>query len=556
MKSIQTKFIIIILAGILLSSMIIGGAGVYSAQKVVNQDSEMIMNLLCSEKAKELDNFFGRVEQSVDIMASYAIDSLESPQKLQDEEYREQYNAEMQRLCVEIASYTEGALSVYMRYTPELSTDTAGFFWGTDSNGGEYEEFAVTDLSMYDPSDFERVGWYYVPIENGKPTWLEPYLNRNINQYIISYVIPMYQDDTLIGIVGIDIDFNMIIEQINKINPYRTGYAFLTDMNGTIMYHRELERGTDLQDAADDLIGIADELQKGDYSEELIAYRYKGKDMRLVHHNLSNDMQLVITAPSAEIDREKNVLIKQILFGAVVICLFFIWITIITTRTIIRPLKELTVVARKIAQGDLSVAPAHGTKDEVGVLAESFRQTVSHLQKHIDYIHGLAYRDTLTGTKNKTAYQDYVNKLEERMRLGMSEFAVVVFDVNNLKKANDTYGHEFGDTLIADACKLISRCFNVDSVYRIGGDEFVVILEGEDYQNWEQSVNRFEQIIEEEREKTTDAGQYLSIAHGYALYYRETDLIYSDVFKRADKAMYVRKAGMKKQESANENARP
>ena len=77
MKSIQTKFIILILTGILLSSMIIGGVSVLSSQKVVKKDSAMIMNLLCSENAEELDQILGNIEQSVEIMADYALERLE-----------------------------------------------------------------------------------------------------------------------------------------------------------------------------------------------------------------------------------------------------------------------------------------------------------------------------------------------------------------------------------------------------------------------------------------------------------------------------------------------
>ena len=78
------------------------------------------------------------------------------------------------------------------------------------------------------------------------------------------------------------------------------------------------------------------------------------------------------------------------------------------------------------------------------------QQTVNHLQKYINYINGLAYRDGLTGVKNKTAYQETVIRLEEQTRIGRPQFAVVVFDINGLKEINDTNGHDFGDMLIID----------------------------------------------------------------------------------------------------------
>lgn len=117
----------------------------------------------------------------------------------------------------------------------------------------------------------------------------------------------------------------------------------------------------------------------------------------------------------------------------------------------------MNTAAKKIAEGDYSVSISNQTKDEVGTLAESFQKTVDSLQKYITYINGLAYRDPLTGVKNKTAYQEAERQMEERMRTGQPEFAVVVMDINGLKTVNDTCGHDFGDILIIDACKLICR---------------------------------------------------------------------------------------------------
>ena len=127
------------------------------------------------------------------------------------------------------------------------------------------------------------------------------------------------------------------------------------------------------------------------------------------------------------------------------------------------------------------------------MLADSFQQTVSHLQKYINYINGLAYRDALTGVKNKTAYQETIANLEERTRTGRPEFAMIVFDINNLKIINDTLGHDFGDILIIDSCKLICKVFKRSPVYRIGGDEFVVILENDDFNKYEELLARFKQ---------------------------------------------------------------
>ena len=168
------------------------------------------------------------------------------------------------------------------------------------------------------------------------------------------------------------------------------------------------------------------------------------------------------------------------------------------------------------------------------------------MQKYINYINGLAYRDGLTGVKNKTAYQETVIRLEEQTRIGRPQFAVVVFDINGLKEINDTNGHDFGDMLIIDACKIICKVFKHSPVYRIGGDEFVVILEDADYQHYNELLVRFQGALDEFNQYARSDGQ-ISIARGIALYEEETDLTFGDVFKRADESMYQNKAIMKRQ---------
>ena len=193
----------------------------------------------------------------------------------------------------------------------------------------------------------------------------------------------------------------------------------------------------------------------------------------------------------------------------------------------------------------MSVSISHVTKDEVGTLADSFQMTVNHLKQYISYINGLAYRDGLTGVKNKTAYEDMAKRMEERMRTERPQFAVLVFDLNNLKRVNDTCGHDFGDMLIIDACKLLCQTFKNSPVYRIGGDEFVVLLENSDLENYATLLDKFQSNLDEYNQSVRVGSSRISIARGIAVYNSTTDLVFGNVFKRADSAMYQNKQAMK-----------
>ncbi len=155
----------------------------------------------------------------------------------------------------------------------------------------------------------------------------------------------------------------------------------------------------------------------------------------------------------------------------------------------------------------------------------------------------IANVDALTGVKNKHAYQEE----EERLNLMIAnqqapEFALVILDVNDLKKVNDTQGHQAGDKYICDACKLICDNFKRSPVFRTGGDEFLVIAEGEDYRSIEELMDN---INAHNREAVAAGG--IVIACGMSRW--ENDDKVSAVFERADKLMYENKSRLKKEKA-------
>ena len=149
----------------------------------------------------------------------------------------------------------------------------------------------------------------------------------------------------------------------------------------------------------------------------------------------------------------------------------------------------------------------------------------------------IAYRDALTGVKSKSAYVEAEQQKNILIQNGNAEaFAVVVFDINDLKKTNDTYGHDKGDELIRSGCRIICQKFKHSPVFRIGGDEFVAILERDEYLNRESLMNEFNQLMENRKED-----EQVVVSMGMAEYVIGKDSSFNEVFTRADHNMYERK---------------
>ncbi|MBQ8971088.1 MAG: GGDEF domain-containing protein [Lachnospiraceae bacterium] len=167
-------------------------------------------------------------------------------------------------------------------------------------------------------------------------------------------------------------------------------------------------------------------------------------------------------------------------------------------------------------------------------------------REHADLMQELANRDALTGIRNKTAYDKEIKRLEWELDDGNTKFGFAMVDLNFLKRINDTYGHEQGNDAIKRCCRLVCEVFVHSPVFRIGGDEFVVILEHHDYDHIEELVAQFNREIDAfAKDETLEVWERISAAIGYALYDKVRDDSVSNVFKRADKAMYQRKTEMK-----------
>ncbi|MCR5268594.1 MAG: GGDEF domain-containing protein [Lachnospiraceae bacterium] len=152
----------------------------------------------------------------------------------------------------------------------------------------------------------------------------------------------------------------------------------------------------------------------------------------------------------------------------------------------------------------------------------------------------MANTDAMTGVRNKLAYSENEAAIDSQIEAGEIEhLGVVIGDINGLKYVNDTIGHAAGDQLIKDACNLICSCFKQGAVFRIGGDEFAVILQGKGFDSMSEAISELNRIVEENI-KTDE----VVVSIGYSTYGPD-DKRLSDIFERADKMMYERKSELK-----------
>ncbi|MBR4909488.1 MAG: GGDEF domain-containing protein [Acidaminococcaceae bacterium] len=151
--------------------------------------------------------------------------------------------------------------------------------------------------------------------------------------------------------------------------------------------------------------------------------------------SLINDMRLVVTANEEDVLRETNTLNRNIVLSAAGIMLLFMYLALLMEKRTMRPA--------------------------------------------LDQMDHLAHLDGLTGVRNRTSFLETQSYLNQKIREGTAAFGYTMLDSNYLKKINDQYGHKMGDAYLLSVVEMIQDSFPGCQVYRTGGDEFVVMMEGE-----------------------------------------------------------------------------
>lgn len=531
MRSLRTKVTLLAVCLIIIAVVSVSLHSVFFIRNTEKQEANQLLLLLCETGEKNLDYYFDSVQKSVGKVASAVETDLDG---LEDDKLA-QHVERVRKTFDEMASKTNGVLTYYYRIDPEVSKKVKGF-WYTDLNGEGFVEREVTDITKYDTSDTSKLVWFTVPKYEGESVWLSPYITDNLNKRVISYNTPVYWRGKFVGVVGIEIDYTTMAEQVESIRLYNNGYAFLSDEEGNLFFHPYI----DVSQYPEDEIPKVPEsaIDKSTF----IRYNYEGVDKIAAWLPLSNGMRLNVTVPVAETEGDWQRLVWQTMIFAIVVLLVASTFTMLYAKRITKPLEELTEAADQVDQGNYDINLTYDRDDEVGRLTSTFKRLAGHMKDYITDLNKRAYVDSMTHVRNKGAYSTYTEGLQQSLESNNElEFAVGMFDCDNLKKINDRYGHEKGDVYLMAACRLICRVFQHSPVFRIGGDEFAVILQNDDLKNRDDLVQKFTESMESISASAANEWEQVHVAVGIAVYDAQIDHSVSDVLLRADELMYENK---------------
>ena len=569
--SISKKLMLLYIIGAFSLAVTLVAVAISLSSKILTEGASAQMNLFCEERADDINLEMVRIEDAVSSLARWTRSRIPDVETIkEDAELRDTIvddADDLIRFMTEHNDFIEGA---YIHYSLDVTgiTDREEGVYYTRNDDGNFKTIPFTqEESVTDPVAED---WYYGPLRRGKAAWTKPYYDYSVEEHIISYIEPVFIGDTPVAVIGIDISFTRVINWVDTFSYQESGYMFLKEADGTVHYHYDdLVDGDTHGDEMDQVQENGDLMDKPATGKELVRYDFEGRERAMAFVTLRNGMKLVLCDGYANIYRERDNAVVLMIILSVLITMLIAIVSVVMVNRITDPLSKITEAARAVSENNFDVDLPPENDDEIGELSKMTRLAIENARARAEKaaskvreqerqieksakvlkqqgddlvaMKNLAYVDSLTNVKNKHAYDDTVEYINEKIRNGTAEFAVIMCDLNYLKHINDNLGHIAGDEAIQKTASILCKAFPLSTVFRIGGDEFAVIPTGLDYARIDEKLDALKTMLESQRNISDNYLERISLAFGCAVFERGKDTTYQEVFERADKIMYEEK---------------
>ena len=569
--SISKKLMLLNIIGAFILAVTLVAVAIALSSKILSKGASAQMNLFCEERADDINLEMARIEDAVSSLARWTRSRIPDVETIkEDGELRDAIvddADDLIRFMTEHNDFIEGA---YIHYTLDVTgiTDREEGVYYTRNDDGNFKTIPFTQEEIV--NDPVAEDWYYGPIRLGEPAWTKPYYDYSVENYIVSYIEPVFIGDTPVAVIGIDISFTRVIDWVDTFSYQESGYMFLKEADGTVHYHYDdLVNGHMHGDEMDQVQENGDLMNEPATGTEIVRYYFEDRDRAMVFVTLRNGMKLVLCDDYANIYSERDNAVVLMIILSVLITMLIAIVAVVMVNRITDPLRKITEAARAVSENNFDVDLPPENDDEIGELSKMTRLAIENARARAEKaaskvreqerkieksakvlkqqgddlvaMKNLAYVDSLTNVKNKLAYDDTVEYINEKIRNGTAEFAVIMCDLNYLKHINDNLGHMAGDEAIQKTASILCKAFPLSTVFRIGGDEFAVIPTGLDYSRIDEKLDALKTMLESQRNISDNYLERISLAFGCAVFERGKDTSYQEVFERADKIMYEEK---------------
>ncbi|MBZ5749730.1 methyl-accepting chemotaxis protein [Metabacillus rhizolycopersici] len=394
-KTLQRQILLPFILIIIISCFLLTTVNHYFNFTAITKDFETNVNKSTLALNDTFELFFNETEAEINRISSNVTG-------INDQE-------ELMKILVESKTFNEAFISAYFA-----------------EEAGALTIYPKADLGAdFDPR--ERP-WYQEAVENKAITWTEAYVDSATNQTVITLTKPVYDNNTLIGVMGIDISIQTLTDLINKTKFGKTGFAFIVDQTGHILAHPDESKVT--QDFSREKIYQQMINETGSLTGNL-----DGKDRIFGYAtNPTTQWKIVGLLDSSEAESRSNASLLPILTTLAAILILAVILSIFIAKSITKPISRLNTTVQKMANGDLTMTSDINRSDEIGQLARNFDGMVHKLQGMLRSIRTISEKVTdssmtlVASAEENTAASNEVAITIQQIAGGTSDQAEILQD--------------------------------------------------------------------------------------------------------------------------------
>ena len=467
--------------------------------------------------------------------------------------------------------------------------DVVAAYFNSRKNFTRYYPFLNDSFDVF-PSDINMTNYnfYYLADANHNPNrksvWTDVYLDPAHKGWLLSIIAPIYNKDILEGVTGIDVSLENFISSFLKLKLPYDGKSFVMNKNGNLIaMQNELtnifgidnlnsysyKKDEKIEETVyknlefnienfknEELVNTINRLIKQDLSQNSVMINGKKYLLFLEEVKKTNWYVISFIEEDKVLENVKNLEQEYKIVGYLVvgfIFIFYILFFIFLSKKakefvsqIVEPLKNMILVTKNIGENNSISFDKQSNIIELDELNKNFVQLISELdsktKKLIDeeaqiiYQRKLAVTDSLTGCYNRRFLEEFSNEYLKTVKRENYSLSLMMIDIDDFKKINDSCGHDIGDKVLVDFSKMVRDCIRANDMFvRLGGDEFLILLL---HTNMENSSVVAQKILD--KVKDYDEKCKFTVSIGISQI-QETDNNINEMMKRADISLYKAK---------------
>ena len=384
MKKLRDKVIISIVFCSIIISILVSAIAITISSNLIADDSKDKLLYLAKENSTMLDDSVKNIQSVALNLANTFSSTIDLDQLKVNPAYIEGYARTLDSIVKSFAESSKDIMGLYVVIDPSLTKEAYGAWYADLTGSKKYEKQQLTKASEYDPNN-PAMAWYYDSIKAKKGVWTDPYINKENNKEMYTYTIPVYKDNTLLGVVGLDVPFDASIKKVLGIKLYKTGEAFLLNDKNNFLVSKNYSPKDNFATVSNGFFkSQAEEIKKKDTG--ILEWNFQGVKKLAGFSRLSNGYTLIITVPKKEVLEQLYKFIIFLILAALAGIVISIFVAIKFGNSISKPIISVTNLINKTENFDLTYEKSFEdllkSKDETGLMTKSManmRKTLREL---------------------------------------------------------------------------------------------------------------------------------------------------------------------------------